>query len=210
MNYGEFIRPFERRAHQFGNDDGVWGHFTRTPTGIAPVRCEAEFFGADFRPTGKELFELRDGWLMNTGFESIDGQRFEIATIRELLSTPAGQTDITIPGGPQHYVQWEIPNEPYSIWSHGHILTNGNVTGTFSHSQWWAPPEMKTNAFWRGAGSRTRLAIAQREEWWDDGGGSWGIRHLRTAWAAFNLGTIFVVEDDLNGEDFGLFDAWAY
>ena len=199
--YNDFARLFVPHVTVFGKS-APWGLVKHEPEGDFTI---AQFYTPSLRPTSGESMSRHDEWIDNDGFYNSDGSMNRIYVIKQILNGPNGAEDITVPGGPQRYVLNEIPDYDYSIWTHGRIEQN-----VFSHSQWWGVPRMVTNPYWRGEGSNTRLCIEMREEWYEAVNGIWTMIHCRTAYHAQNTGTIWLVDDHLHDEQFGMIDEWDY
>lgn len=206
--YTDYSQMFTKSAFQFGRDDGSWGQVVVQPDPDG-VHSVSQFFDNQLRPTSGELMELRDGWVFNSGFRNPDGTVNRISTIQEILTDPTGAHDITVVGGPQHYALEDQPAYGYSVWSLANIIgPDGNVNGTFSHSQWRFPPADSVNQFWCGDGSDMRPCIKHSEEWWDDNGG-WTMKIKRTAWLAKDTG-LWHVQDEMSPISFGMRLNWSY
>ncbi len=200
---------FQRWGQEFGNQGGVWGFVVWQPS--SPTTTAAYFYDPSQNLQSIENYEVSDGWVLNTGFTQPNGTFARISVIQEILSTPSGQTDITVAGGPQHYTMWEIPPYDYSIWTYANIIdtSTGQVVSTFSHSQDYHQPTNVTDPFWLGDSQTTRRSITQHEEWWDSQGG-WSMKYNRTANTAQNTGTIWYMDDSLYGVQYGLLYTWTY
>lgn len=214
--YADFSGCNSRITYAFGQDAAPWGLVSWQPrksnVPFQPLLTVAQFFDPALNPTSGELMEIRDdGWVYNTGFRNPDGVTgTRIRTVKEIYSDHTGQHDITVPGGPQHYALWVVPDHEYGIWSKGQFVDHtGKAFAEFSHSQQWFLPELRLNPFWKGDGE-VRLAVRHHEEWYDDGDGRWAMRHCRMDWMALGAGTIWYVEDELYGVDYGMQYSWTY
>lgn len=210
--YSDYSMMFAQSALQFGRDNGSWGQIVVQPHGDGINSC-SQFFDNALRPTSGELMLLKDGWVFNVGFRNPDGSINRISTIQEILSDPSGSHDITVPGGPQHYAIQDIPDYAYSVWTLANIINpQGQVTGTYSHSQYRYPPADFTNQYWLGDANKTRRCIGHHEEWWD-GNGGWSMKLKRTAHLAKNMG-LWHVHDDLATDpimiEYGMRFNWTY
>jgi hypothetical protein len=190
--WNDYSLMFSRSAGQYHADGQAAGQWAWTPQNSTTSDIS---WGdpATWPPKSGERFIKSGDWVLLDGFS--DGSGLAPNQIQRVSSEKIGDancnfmTNLSSDNNRQHYVKWNIPATSYCLDAVGTITsTRTGIVVNFRHRQQWSAPTVCSNAYFVN-----QTCIIQHEQWWDDNGHPYALRHDRSQYIAQGLGMAFKV-----------------